>query len=138
MYEDHYRFREQSSYMIFKKTDLGSSTNGLGYFELNNPKAGDYVLANTSEKIGIEEEGSEKGQIDIYPNPSQGKINIRFRQSGGEKREVRVNDAGGKTIYQDIIHLTKNTQEVQIALPDTAVSFVTVSIDGLTQKVLIR
>lgn len=121
-----------------QKTDLGSSTNGLGYFELDNPKPGDYVLANTSEKIGIREEGSEKGQIDIYPNPSEGRVNIRFKQSGGEKREILVSDSAGKTIYRNIVHLTQNSQEVQIDLPDTATSYVTVSIDGLTQRVLLK
>ncbi len=120
-----------------QKTDLGTPTNGLGYFDLDNPKPGDYVIANTSEKIGLKETALQR-KIDIYPNPSQGKINIRFSNSTGQEREILVTNASGQVIHNQIITVEQEQQNLEIDLPETATSYVFVIIDGLSQKILLH
>lgn len=83
-----------------QKTDLGSSTNGLGYFDLDQLKVGDYVMANASGKISTPETPLEKGKIDVYPNPTDGRVKVRFSNWGGNA-EVKITNMKGQLVYSN-------------------------------------
>lgn len=115
------------------KTDLGSSTNGIGYIELEHLKPGDYVLANTAEEIGIEELNPEKGQLNIYPNPTKDKLFIELDKESNVDASITITDGNGKLLYSRNHQVADGL--VQIDLKELPAQVVTVNIDGQSQKV---
>lgn len=115
------------------KTDLGSSTNGLGYIELEHLKPGDYVLANTAEVIGVEELKLEKGSIEIYPNPTQGQLNFRFKNYDSDVCSIIITNMQGKFIHNSTHNIENN--HLSINLPDLASGSIMVNIDGISKQI---
>ncbi|HAD96938.1 MAG TPA: hypothetical protein DCG19_05995, partial [Cryomorphaceae bacterium] len=119
------------------QNQVRKTNNISGVIEVLDPKPGDYVLANTAEKIGLKNEPA-KQEIDIYPNPSHGTLNIKFNEHAGEEYTISINDAGGKLIYQDTVQLSQNTEVLEVRLPKTKAQFVTVTVGSITQKILLK
>lgn len=111
------------------KVDIGSPTNGIGYIDVLNLKEGEYTLANTIEKVGLKEE-SFQGRLNIYPNPSEGIINIDFNDLGQQEFTIEVYTVRGAKLYERIYTISKSKETIQIDLQDKAKGNVIVKIDG--------
>ena len=120
-------------YIDQNKVDLGSSTNGVGYIELNHLKTGDYILANTAEVISLKELSPTKGKIDIYPNPTQGKINLRFNDYSTKECFVKIMDSSGRVIHEK--SHTIDDGKLSIQLQSAPLGVIVVDVDGYSQPI---
>lgn len=117
------------------KTDLGSSTNGIGYFDLDHIQEGDYVLANTAERVSLEELESSKSLIEIYPNPAKKTLQIKILDPS-KNHSISISDAIGKTIYLEEILPGGNTI-IEVNLKKISSSYLIVTVNGHSKKVSI-
>lgn len=78
---------------------------GVGFADINNGWVGNYATgANTILKYknfinttGITQTAAISGNLEIYPNPSDSKVN--FTMSGNNSANLSIFDITGKTIY---------------------------------------
>lgn len=116
------------------KTDLGNSTNGLGYFDLDHIEEGDYVLANTSERVSIEETVNAHNLIEIYPNPAEDLLQINILDAD-QSHHIVIVDEVGKLMYDQKIKA--GTTSLEVNIKNVKSSFLMVTVNGDSQKVII-
>lgn len=116
------------------KTDLGSSTNGIGYIDLENLKPGDYVLANTAEVIGMEENVTNSNLVKIFPNPAKEELIVEFTEDDNSLQEITISDSTGKVISKKLYSLDAS-KKITINLKGIAASFITVLVNGESHKI---
>ncbi|WP_083827973.1 M1 family aminopeptidase [Owenweeksia hongkongensis] len=104
-----------------------------GYIDLNNLQAGDYTLANSGEKVGLEENDKQHGKIDIYPNPAKDKVFIKFDEAA-KTYDITMTDAAGKLLYSNEVTSSSHSP-LEISLKNVSTSFVIVSVNGIGSKV---
>jgi len=68
---------------------------------------------------GIETFGTENNELNIYPNPSEGKFYIELVINKKLKTEVLIKDINGKVIYQDKLNEDKKFIDLYGAAPGT-------------------
>lgn len=88
-------------YPDFTVNTLGSVTDGFGQINILNVQAGDYVLANAPDDLGVEEHGRRPDHLKVYPNPNSGEIIIEQFSSDEESTSVQVINAQGKIVYSE-------------------------------------
>ncbi len=109
-----------------------------GFIDIQQLKAGDYVLANTAEEIGIEEIKGEKGAIEIYPNPAEGEIMVNFKDNDSGSYSVKMIDAAGKTLFDQRLNINSGETVIALKVSDESTGYVVVTINGIGQKVLLK
>ena len=80
--------------------------------------------------VAVEEEG-EKAELDIYPNPSGGEVNIRYGLSGKDG-QVEVFNLQGQRVRSVVLSKTENALQVHDLQP--GIYFVSLLVDGYVQK----
>lgn len=118
------------------KTDLGNSTNGIGYFDLNMLQEGDYVLANTAEKVSLEEEIEAKNLVEVFPNPAKNLLQIKILDDR-KSHQIIISDDLGKVIYERKIE-SGDQQSINIDLKGIHSSFLILSVNGYSQKIVLQ
>ena len=118
------------------KTDLGNSTNGIGYFDLNMLQEGDYVLANTAEKVSLEEEIEAKNLVEVFPNPAKNLLQIKILDDR-KSHQISISDDLGKVIYERKIE-SGDQQSINIDLKGIHSSFLILSVNGYSQKIVLQ
>jgi aminopeptidase N len=126
--------KEWTLYPHQVKTRLGSIT----LMDINQLKAGDYVLANTAEKVGLQEMEGDKGSIEIFPNPAGSEIKIRFNESGEKHYDIRMVDASGKELYRKTTSMRAVENELTLDVSEIKSSYVIVSVNGNGQKIVLK
>lgn len=86
-------------------TVTGTDLNGC----INSALLTQVVVSCTNNTTAIQK-NSTKSHIQIYPNPSTGKININYPGSG----QLRITDLGGKTVFSSYFN---ETTELDLKLP---------------------
>jgi hypothetical protein len=82
--------------------------------------------------------------INVFPNPSDGRFQLTFEQSGAEKVTAKVFDITGKLvkdISEDLVREdTSISAQVNLESPKSGIYFLRVSIGNkvLTKKIIIR
>jgi len=77
-----------------------SGTHIIGEVTVANLQPGEYALANNLWPIDIlENSGNSEKHLNVFPNPTNGKVNIEFDLSV-KNAEIRIYDLAGKMIYQ--------------------------------------
>lgn len=110
----------------------------IGNIELDQLKAGDYVLANTAEALGVQELEGEKGSIEIYPNPAKDKIKLQFNGQQSGSYEIEMVDASGKILYSDMEEIAGANASVELDISGVDSHFVVVSVNGVGRKVAVK
>ncbi len=123
--------KEWTLYPDQTKNQVGS----VALIDINNLKAGDYVLANTAEKVGLQEINDKKGSIEIYPNPAGNEIKIRFKDTDSKHYDIRMVDAAGKELYKGKAKISNFNNELSLDVSDVKSAFVVVSVNGEGRKV---
>ena len=123
--------KEWTLYPDQVKTKLGSIT----LMDINKLKAGDYVFANTAEKVGLQEIEGNKGSIEIYPNPAGNEIKIRFNETDKKHYDIRMVDASGKELYRKQAKISSSSNELSLDVTNVKSAFVVVSVNGEGRKV---
>ncbi|NME68993.1 sulfatase-like hydrolase/transferase [Flammeovirga aprica] len=81
------------------------------------------VVTSISDDLGVISE------MELYPNPSKGLVNIEFETDG--RREVTIHNAMGDIVYQDML-VSEKRIEFQLHQPK-GVYFITVKYHGSTE-----
>ncbi len=115
------------------KTQLGSIT----LMDIEKLQAGDYVLANTAEKVGLQEIDEKKGSIEIYPNPAGSEIKIRFKDTETMQYDIRMVNAAGKELYRKKTKVKDDNRELSLDVSKVNSAFVVVSVNGVGRKITI-
>lgn len=129
-------YREDATKNWTLYPDQTKSTIGItGTIDIQNLKAGDYVLANTAEKVGLQEIDGEKGSIEIYPNPARDQLNLRFQGFDTREFDILMVDASGKVLYEQTRLIDNNSKEFILDISAVKSSFVVVSVNGEGRKI---
>ncbi|HMG16889.1 MAG TPA: PDZ domain-containing protein [Saprospiraceae bacterium] len=82
------------------------SGSGLGYSDPETRKKKTYVFnRNKNDNNLFTDAGELKLEnLDIFPNPSDGKVNVRFHSPSKSDAIVKVVDVTGKVLYTEDIH----------------------------------
>ena len=103
--------------------DLGSQGFGYWYWVSSTPMIR-MNFGDVSSSTSIEE--SKNGLVQIYPNPTQGILNITLADS--KEYTVTIENLLGKVVYSDIISESLNNQ-INISNYKKGIYVITVS-DG--------
>lgn len=60
----------------------------------------DRVRIEDSQVVGVEEEVSTNNQLEVWPNPSNGSVNIRYDRTDLRDAEVVINDLQGREVLR--------------------------------------
>ncbi len=82
------------------------SGSGLGFYDPETRTKKTYVFKNNNnDKTLFTDAGELKLEnLEIYPNPSDGKVNLRFHSPSKNDVTVKVIDVTGKELYNEDIH----------------------------------
>lgn len=87
---------------------LGRQKAGMnmGFMSPETRKKKTYVFKNNDDnKSTLTDAGELKLEnLDIYPNPSEGKVNVRFHSPSKSDATIKVVDVSGKAIYTEELH----------------------------------
>ncbi len=93
-----------------------------------------------STVLSRRETSSISGSFEIYPNPSDGRISLSWKNMSG-KFKMRVNNLQGKAVYENDIELTKDNY-LSLALPDLPAGMYLMNLVGdsqiVTRKLILR
>ncbi|HRD52780.1 MAG TPA: M1 family aminopeptidase [Flavobacteriales bacterium] len=79
----------------------GSLTNGSGWIDVNTLHKGQYAFAKAIGAIGIEEHDAQAAFL-VYPVPADESIHIRLRDRPTGSLLVKVIDARGRVVIDDV------------------------------------
>lgn len=109
------------TYYAKAKNSLGTVTNS------NGTKS---VTAISCGKFSEENNGNNAPDITVYPNPTDGIINLELTSIKSDKIQITVFDMNGKTIKQKLILNNGNTTEqVDLSSIATGIYFVKIQTD---------
>lgn len=87
-------------------------------------------------------ENTAKVEFNIYPNPSDGFININFNSIASEKINILITDMNGKTVYSEKDVVVNSSLKKQINLRNNAKGVYSIFVEGdgyvLDKKVIIK
>ncbi len=94
---DMLQFRESDNTVL-------AATHGRGLFTSNYP-VDPYVSVpeNTGSDISVE----------VYPNPSNGIINLKWNGSTGDHASLKIHDIAGRLVFEEII--SSNSQSIDLS-----------------------
>jgi uncharacterized repeat protein (TIGR01451 family) len=72
------------------------------YFDFNQPVITNYAIVTMINPLGINEHAADY-QVNLYPNPSGGLININGNFTGSENMQLRLNDVTGRVIINETL-----------------------------------
>ena len=133
-----YRGPDGGSWQLWpyqSKTIFGAAGSIQGFIELDSVQAGDYVLANTKETIGLSEVKHDF-PYGIYPNPADSFIQIETPVEWRGERTISIFDRSGKVIYRKR-HIL-NDEALKIELEDLNTSFIILQIGKLSTLVKLQ
>ena len=109
---------------VYKRTDLGPSTDMYGYFTLDSLPQGEYVFANgVSHVLGIDEQKSNAAILKVYPNPTASSFTVGFASSTQEEY-IDINDIKGKSIQHIKLSPSQKTINVDTTHWQNGVYFI--------------
>ncbi len=129
-----YRTDASAAWTLYKhqrKTSVGSS----GFIEITDLIAGDYTLANTSQKVGLRERKNKQGSFKMYPNPAKDTVEIKLAEAPSQEFEVQITDMNGREVYRKAYE--GNTSEIKLSLTKIKSQLVVVSVNGHSQMLVL-
>ncbi len=85
-----------SEFPAYRKHNIGTPTNKLGYMTLDSLPNGQYTFANGKSKVlGVPLPAASAGKLLIYPNPAPDGFTVEFPPATGSE-EITVYDMNGK------------------------------------------
>jgi hypothetical protein len=113
-------YDDWEEYDAYEKNILGSSDNGFGLITMEVIKPGEYTLANLDHAALSIEQPITALEIEVYPNPSNGEINILIGEyDSGLEAFVTLYDVNGKVVLKESIldrHHRINTSSIPAAM----------------------
>lgn len=97
-----------------QQKNTGSSNSKVGTIELQPLLAGDYVLANTAESIGFEENTIVKNGFQVYPNPANRQLIVETQSLNAQKVAVEIIDSSGKAVYSKTFTPVKGSAFMEV------------------------
>jgi hypothetical protein len=98
----------------FQKT-MGNVNDKKGIVTIKPIIDGDYALAMYDKKLTIESDEAHSFGVLLYPNPSQGKVYIRFDKATPEKLYIIAYDIQGKKVAKKIVSAYTEHTEIDIS-----------------------
>jgi hypothetical protein len=117
------------------RTIFGAPGSLQGFIELDSVKAGDYILANTAESIGLIETSNEF-PYDIYPNPADSFVLIQAPRDWWSEETVIIYDRGGRIIYRGKHQF--GAEPLKLELDELNSGFVIIQIGKLSRKLVLE
>lgn len=111
-------------YPDYTLNKMGSSTDQFGQITITVLQAGDYVLANAPEDIGMGENTPHQNRLKVYPNPSDGEIKIELLASDEQSSPLQLFDSAGKLVYNEKWDLQPGWNETRIRIELASGSYV--------------
>jgi len=103
--------------------------------------AEDEIAVDFLDCTGINENAA-KVEFSVYPNPSNGLININFNSISSESINIRITDVSGKVVYSEKDVLVNSKLKKQINLRNSAKGVYSIFVEGegyvLDKKVIIK
>ena len=70
----------------------------------------------TPNNVSVNNVGSYVSSLFVFPNPSNGKLNLQWQEIASEKGNVTISDITGREIYRTVINMNEGTGVKQIDL----------------------
>lgn len=106
------RMRVQMQYNSYPSSSCGNYTYG---------EVEDYsvvITGNAQRPMGVENNSSLIGQVVLYPNPSDGIVNISFDASASGVASIRIADVIGKVIINQKVTVSEGGNKFMFDLAD--------------------
>ena len=98
-----------------------------------------YGCKSTSEPfpfggVGMKE-GSRDNQLILYPNPTNGQINISIKSERNGLANVQISNMLGEIVYESQLYIRYNQQQKEIQLNhlDKGLYFLIFKMDGISE-----
>ncbi len=94
----------------------GFPTDQKGNMELTQVLPGEYVLANGAEGLSIDPNHKPKMEVQLYPNPSDGKFELHYVAEDHDSIIEAVYSSSGQLVHQRIVKVSpgENTTYVDL------------------------
>ena len=114
------------------------NTNGIGYITIDEITNGDYVFANTSEVIALQEMPVNKSRIKIYPNPAHEKLIIEFSKVDEKQLPIYVTDSSGKLLAEQLWQKKNGNETIELSLSKISSPFIIVQVGDFAKKIILQ
>ncbi|MEO8069407.1 MAG: M1 family aminopeptidase [Flavobacteriales bacterium] len=96
---------------------LGSLTDGIGNFTMNNLRKGQYAFARGSAVIGIADHEQPSGQLQVFPVPVNDMLTVRGQCATSATALFDVFDAAGRLVLRSTAKVSGGFEQ-RIAVAD--------------------
>ncbi|AWI24875.1 DUF7619 domain-containing protein [Flavobacterium pallidum] len=92
------------------------------YFDFNLPIATNTVMTELVTILNTNH--NDFSNLELYPNPARGKVNIRFNENVNDETTINVFDMQGKTVLSHSGKITGNEASLTVSKLQTGIYFV--------------
>jgi hypothetical protein len=94
----------------------GTLTDGFGFIDIKDVKKGQYTLAFNDDILSIKDKDISKTEevIEVYPNPSDSAVEIKFPKVSSEA-SITVTDITGKVVIKRKLRFSQNKLSLNVS-----------------------
>ncbi len=125
-YHYHFNFGWSGSgngYFYIDTINPGSGGVGGGSYNFSTNEEGIFSIVKSTAGIGIQ----EKTEIEIYPNPSNGSINLRFSNLNESNVNIKVLNLLGEMVFENIYSYKVNNLTIDLSNLSKGVYFININ-----------
>ena len=111
---------------------IGSTTDGIGNFTMNNLRKGHYAYARGSAVIGVQEAVATNSVLQVFPVPVNEVLTVRGRSASSTTALLDVVDAAGRLVLRSTAKVAGGfEQRIAVgSLPPGSFSIVARTVEG--------
>jgi hypothetical protein len=91
-----------------------------------------------SSNVGIEEITSSENQVLVYPNPSDGNVNVEIYSSNSNSVGLEVYDISGRLVYSESLYLYSGVNNKNIDLTTLTKGVYVMKIQGVNDNAIVN
>lgn len=110
----------------------GGDINGDGIWDwiVGNVRGGIAIYSGNSLLTEAVAPTTVSADVQLYPNPSQGELNLAYRVKAGEKFSIAISDVSGRSIYTETGIGSTGNMQIDAATWSPGVYFVAMRVNG--------
>lgn len=106
------------------------NADGIWDWVVGNVRGGVAIYSGNSLLTETASASTVSADVQLYPNPSQGELNLTYRVKAGEKFSIAISDISGRSIYKEAGIGSSGTMQIEAATWSPGVYFVGMRVDG--------